>query len=151
MNPTANARRLRRHQTTEEKELWRAVRAGRFAGFKFRRQHPIRGHYLDFYCPIARLAVELDGSQHGLPQNLARDETREKVLLEAGIEVLRFWNHRWNGNREGVLTDIWQALHQRTGCVQVMRKVNNNRFVPPNSEKIIKQPATPRRSTSQGT
>src|SRR5438270_8139668 len=37
MNPTANARRPRRKQTSEEKQLWRALRAGRFAGSKFRR------------------------------------------------------------------------------------------------------------------
>ena len=146
MNPTANARRLRRQQTAEEKELWRALRAGRVAGFKFRRQHPVRGQYLDFYCPAARLAVELDGSQHGLPQHLARDETREKLLAEAGIEVLRFWNHVWNGNREGVLTEVWQALHRRTGCGQIMRKTNNNRFVSPKPDQIIEQPAPPARS-----
>ena len=150
MNPTANARRLRRQQTTEEKELWRALRAGRFAGFKFRRQHPLRVHYLDFYCPTARLAVELDGSQHGLPQKVLRDDIREKLLAEAGIEVLRFWNHQWNRNREGVLTDIWQALHRRTGCAQVMRKTDNNRFVPPKPDQIIEQPAAPRGSTPQG-
>jgi len=149
MNPTANARRLRRQQTAEEKELWRALRAGRFAGFKFRRQHPIRGQYLDFYCPAARLAVELDGSQHGLPQNVVRDEAREQLLAEAGIEVLRFWNHVWNGNREGVLTDIWQAVHRRTGCVKVMRKTNNNRFVPPKPDQIRAQPAPPLRSIPQ--
>src|SRR5919108_4585034 len=34
MNRTAAARRLRREQTDEEKELWRALKAGRFAGFK---------------------------------------------------------------------------------------------------------------------
>jgi ATP-dependent helicase HrpA/adenine-specific DNA-methyltransferase len=44
MDSIDNARRLRRHQTDEEKQLWRPLRAGRFAGFKFRRQHPV-GHY----------------------------------------------------------------------------------------------------------
>jgi very-short-patch-repair endonuclease len=33
------ARLLRREQTDEEKQLWRALRGRRFAGFKFRRQH----------------------------------------------------------------------------------------------------------------
>src|SRR5436190_19652126 len=74
MNPTtANARRLRREQTKEEKQLWQALRAGRFAGFKFRRQHPIGEYTLDFYCPLARLSVELDGFGHGLPNQMAHD------------------------------------------------------------------------------
>jgi very-short-patch-repair endonuclease len=72
MSATATARRLRRDQTDEEKELWRALRAGRFAGFKFRRQHPNGNFFLDFYCPAARLSVELDGSQHGLPERNQR-------------------------------------------------------------------------------
>jgi len=106
MNRTASARQLRREQTDEEKQLWRAVKAGRFAGFKFRRQHPA-GHYvLDCYCPMARLAVELDGSQHGFPGHIQRDEEREKFLAEQDIEVLRFWNHQWHTNREGVLLEI---------------------------------------------
>ncbi len=131
MNSTANARRLRREQTEEEKELWRALRAGRFAGFKFRRQHPAGIYFLDFYCPAARLAVELDGFQHGLPEHQQRDEAREKFLAAEGIEVLRFWNHQWRQNRDGVLLAIWEALHRRTGCTQIMRKLQNNRFVPP--------------------
>ena len=55
MNPTGNARRLRHEQTDEEKKLWRALRAGRFAGFKFRRQHPLGEYILDFYCPACKV------------------------------------------------------------------------------------------------
>jgi hypothetical protein len=55
VNPTGNARRLRHKQSREEAQLWQALRAGRIAGFKFRRQHPLDGYYLDFYCPAARL------------------------------------------------------------------------------------------------
>ena len=67
MNSIQTARQLRRDQTDEEKELWRALRSHRFAGFKFRRQHPAGIYILDFYCAAARLDVELDGFQHGLP------------------------------------------------------------------------------------
>ena len=136
MNPTANARRLRREQTEEEKELWRALRAGRFAGFKFRRQHPAGIYALDFYCPTAKLSVELDGFQHGLPQERLRDEERERFLTSQGIEELRFWNHQWKKNREGVLLEIWNALYRRTGCVAVMRKTQNHRYVPPKVEQV---------------
>jgi very-short-patch-repair endonuclease len=94
MNPTSTARRLRRDQTREEKQLWRALRAGRFAGFKFRRQHPLGKYCLDFYCPAACLAVELDGFGHGLPKQRTLDLAREQWLARDGIEVLRYWNHQ---------------------------------------------------------
>ena len=138
--PKTLARLLRRHQTDEEKKLWLALKAGRFAGFKFRRQHQIGDYYLDFYCPTAKLSVELDGFHHGLPEQMQHDGERTKFLNSLGIEELRFWNHQWNNNREGVLLEIWEALHRRTGCVAVMRKVLNHRFVPPNPDKIIPSP-----------
>ena len=143
MNPTPNARRLRRLQTKEEKDLWRALKAGRFAGFKFRRQHPIAAYYLDFYCPIAKLSIELDGFHHGLPEQNLRDEERAKFLTSAGIAELRFWNHQWRKNRDGVLLEIWNALQSRTGYTAVMRKVQNHRFVPPAVQQI-KQKVDPR-------
>jgi hypothetical protein len=69
---------LRNRQTEEEKQLWRALRGRQFAGFKFRRQHVIRERILDFYCADAKLAVELDGFQHGLPQKIQKDKVVEK-------------------------------------------------------------------------
>jgi very-short-patch-repair endonuclease len=139
MNPKGNARRLRRTMTEEEKQLWQALRAGRFAGFKFRRQHPLGKYYLDFFCPVARLSVELDGFHHGLPGQQRHDAEREKFIVSQGIVGLRFWNRRWRKNREGVLLEIWNMLHERTGCVAVARKTQNHRFIPPDPDKLIKQ------------
>jgi ATP-dependent helicase HrpA/adenine-specific DNA-methyltransferase len=140
MNSIGNARRLRREQTDEEKELWRALRAGRFAGFKFRRQHPLGKYNLDFYCPVAKLSVELDGFHHGLPEQRQHDEVRAGFLAANGIEELRFWNRQWRHHREGVLLELWNALHRRTGCVAVVRKVENRRFLPPDADKLIPPP-----------
>jgi very-short-patch-repair endonuclease len=104
------ARQLRHNQTDEEKELWRALRGRRFAGFKFRRQHSIGDRILDFYCADAKLAVEIDGIQHGLPEGIQRDEKHEQFLAEQGIETIRFWNRQWRENRQGCLLAIWDAL-----------------------------------------
>jgi very-short-patch-repair endonuclease len=132
----SNARRLRRDPTDDEKQLWQALRAGRFAGFKFRRQHPLGTYLLDFYCPLARLSIELDGFQHGLPDHKIQDQARTCFLADQNIEELRFWNHQWRNNPEAVLLEIWQALHRRTGCVQVERKIESQRFIPPHPDKL---------------
>ncbi len=131
------ARELRRHQTDEEKQLWRALRDRRFAGFKFRRQHLVGDCILDFYCADAKLAVELDGSQHGHPEGMQRDAEREKFLAEHGIETLRFWNHQWHKNREGCLLEIWNAVQRRSGCVRVMKNAGEQKFIPPDLKQII--------------
>ncbi len=136
MSSIGNARRLRRDQTDEEKELWRSLRGRRFAGFKFRRQHVVGAHTLDFYCADAKLAVELDGFQHGLPEEIHRDETRERFLTEQGIQTLRFWNHQWRKNREGCLLELWDALRQRTGYVRIMDNASEQRFIPPDSKQV---------------
>jgi len=136
MNPVANARRLRRNQTDAEKELWHALKAGRFAGFKFRRQHSLDRYFLDFYCPAAKLSIELDGFHHGTPEQRQHDDEREKFLAANEIEELRFWNHQWQNNRDGVLLEIWNTLHRRTGCVAMNRKAQNHRFIPPKPEQL---------------
>ena len=136
MNLKQIARNLRRNQTDEEKELWRVLRGHRFAGFKFRRQHIVGEYILDFHCAGAKLAVELDGFQHGLPKGLQQDEVRENFLSESDIETLRFWNHQWRENRDGCLLEIWNALQRLTGCVRIMNNVEQQRFVPPDLKKI---------------
>lgn len=112
------ARALRRKSTDAEKRLWRLLRDRRFNEFKFRRQYPCGIYFLDFYCTFAKLAVELDGGQHGFPDQRARDEKRNQLLAAQGIKTLRFWNHQMRGELEAIRFEIWHALMDRTGRVQ---------------------------------
>jgi very-short-patch-repair endonuclease len=109
------ARQLRRKSTDAEKCLWRLLRDRRFNEFKFRRQYACGIYFLDFYCTIAKLAVELDGGGHGFPDQRARDEQRNQFLVEQGIKVLHFWNHQLRGELETVRFEIWHALMERMG------------------------------------
>ena len=74
------ARELRRKMTLPEVVLWRALRKGRLAGLRIRRQHPIGPYILDFYCPSARLAIEVDGSVHDITAQVRHDERRAAWL-----------------------------------------------------------------------
>lgn len=67
MADIADARRLCRQETPAEKLMWRWLRDRRFSGYKYRRQDPIGNYVMDFFCEQARLNSELDGSQHGYP------------------------------------------------------------------------------------
>jgi very-short-patch-repair endonuclease len=60
----AAAIELRKKLTPSEKQLWQALRGGKLGGFKFRRQHPVGRFILDFYCPVCKLVIELDGAIH---------------------------------------------------------------------------------------
>src|SRR5262245_45050267 len=86
----ARRRELRAHSTDAEAALWTRLRAKRFAGFKFRRQHSCGPYIVDFYCPRMHLAIELDGGQHFTAEAQAYDERRTEFLCRHGISVLRF-------------------------------------------------------------
>jgi very-short-patch-repair endonuclease len=106
---TARARGLRRDPTDAEALRWYLLRE-RFPDHHFRRQAPIRSFHPDFVARRAKLVVEVDGSQHGGPEDLART-----ALIEAeGYRVLRFWNNDILQNPDGVLVVIAEALNQRS-------------------------------------
>jgi very-short-patch-repair endonuclease len=104
---------LRKRATEPERILWRHLRNRNFAGYKFRRQHPVDGYILDFYCPAAKLAIELDGGGHNYRPGQIRDRRRSELLAHQGITVLRFWNHQVGRELESVLQAIWFALQER--------------------------------------
>lgn len=108
-----HARSLRRNATEAERILWLHLRARRLAGFKFRRQHPIGVYILDFYCARARLAVEIDGDQHGTDAQRELDETRSAFLHTQGIRVLRFSNLEVLAEAHAVLEMILATLQGR--------------------------------------
>ncbi|HUW60302.1 MAG TPA: endonuclease domain-containing protein, partial [Candidatus Bathyarchaeia archaeon] len=106
----ALCRAMRHNDTEAEKLFWRLLRNRQLGGAKFRRQHAIGRYILDFYCHEARLAIELDGGQHGESDQARRDERRTRYLQEQGIRVLRFWNHQVRTNSSGILQAVWDAL-----------------------------------------
>jgi len=113
MPHTERARALRKKATWAEKLMWRWLRGRRFNGYKFRRQHPVGEFSLDFFCEEARLAIELDGGQHGFPEQQKHDKEREKVLASLGIKVLRFWNSRLRRDAQVVRDKIFHELQAR--------------------------------------
>ncbi len=93
--------------TGEERILWRRLRGNRLDGFHFRRQQPIAGFVVDFYCNPAGLAVEIDGAQHH--ENAQYDRERDAALARRGVRVLRFTNEQIHSHLDEVVTSIVAA------------------------------------------
>jgi len=109
---TRLAKGLRKRSTDVERLLWSRLRAGRFGGLKFRRQHPI-GHYIvDFVCLERKLIIEFDGGQHALPDEILKDRQRDAWLEKEGYTVMRFWDNEVLMNTNGVLETIRERLHR---------------------------------------
>jgi very-short-patch-repair endonuclease len=81
------------------------LRAGRFEGWKFRRQHPVGPYFADFYCARAKLVVELDGSQH--IEASEYDDRRTRAMEDRGLRVIRYFNHDVQSRMDAVLDDIF--------------------------------------------
>ena len=74
--------------TNLESIVWSALRGKKLDGYKFRRQAPIGPFIADFYCPAARLVVEIDGPIHDV--RVAADGARTRYLEAKGCRVVRF-------------------------------------------------------------
>ena len=83
------ARVLRRKLSVPEVRLWSRLRERAPGKPIFRRQHPIGPYVLDFYCPQAKLAIEIDGMIHDMGSRPQRDERRDAWLMQQGVRVVR--------------------------------------------------------------
>jgi very-short-patch-repair endonuclease len=93
--------------TDAERLLWSKIRGKQLKGFQVYRQKPIGRFVVDFYCPKAKLVIELDGSQHYSEPVKAKDESRDRYMEGIGLKVLRFSDKEVFENLRGVLEEIW--------------------------------------------
>jgi very-short-patch-repair endonuclease len=92
-NVVGNAQHLRRKLSVPEARLWNRLRARLPGQPVFRRQHPIGPYILDFYCPKAKLGVEIDGIAHDMGDRPQRDIERDAWLAKHGVTVVRIPAH----------------------------------------------------------
>ena len=78
--------------TDAEVVLWSKLRRKQLCGARFYRQKPIGDFIVDFYCPEARLVIEVDGGQHYEKEGVLRDAVRDDYLKNLDLCVLRFSN-----------------------------------------------------------
>ena len=75
-------RELRQHGTPAEATLWKFLKGRQINNLRWRRQFSIETYILDFYCPAARLRIELDGASHFTPDGGYNDERRTESLWQ---------------------------------------------------------------------
>lgn len=105
---------LRTFGTAAEAVLWTSLKARRLDGWRWRRQFSIGSYILDFYCPKAKLCIELDGASHFTPYGLEADSNRSQFLSKLGIRVLRFENRVLKETPELEIETIRNALNEAT-------------------------------------
>lgn len=117
------ARSLRREMTDCERILWRGLRGKQLAGLQFYRQKPIANFIVDFYCPAAKLVIEVDGGQHFSGTERELDLNRDRRLEAAGLRVLRISNLDVTQNSGHVFEMIHNVLlEQISPCPSLQKR-----------------------------
>ena len=101
---------MRREMPPAEVALWKVLRNKQANGHKFRRQYSVDNYILDFYCPSAKLAIEIDGDSHFSEIAIQSDEIRQKAIEARGIRFLRFTNRDVYENMDAVFENILKHL-----------------------------------------
>jgi len=104
------SRELRKNMTEAEKIMWQKIRRKQLKGYQFYRQKIIGNYIVDFYCPKAKVVIELDGGQHYDDRGKKKDEKRDKYLMSLGLKILRFSDRDFLKNQKKILEEIWRNL-----------------------------------------
>jgi len=96
--------------TDAERLLWEFLR-DRQLGVRFRRQHPIGPHIVDFATFSGRVAIEIDGPTH---RDFDKEAIRDADLVNRGWHVMHFRNADVYGETNRVVSLIRRVVEKRS-------------------------------------
>ena len=131
---------LRTNATKQEKRLWYDF-LKRYS-LHFYRQRIIGDYIVDFYCPKAKLVIEVDGSQHFEDDALEYDKVRTEFLNALDLHVIRFTNKEVDENFDGVCQMIDIEVQARIKSPVTLR-------VPPSLKRRAKKAPFPKELAPQ--
>ena len=74
--------------------------------YTFNRQKPLDRYIVDFYCKPLNLVIEIDGSYHYETEQKIKDQERQRLLEEMGLNFLHFSEQEVRRDMEIVLKEI---------------------------------------------
>ncbi|MEA5598966.1 endonuclease domain-containing protein [Rivularia sp. UHCC 0363] len=108
-------RQLRQDIVKAEKIIWDKIRNKQIENCKFRRQYSVDKFVIDFYSPILKLAIEIDGESHFMEGAAEYDRERQTYIESFGIKFVRFTNNDVYNNLDGVLETIALKVRELRG------------------------------------
>ncbi len=101
------SRKLRKEMTDAERLLWSRLRGKQLKELQVYRQRIIGNYIVDFYCPKAKLVIEVDGGQYHTDKGIEKDIVRDRYLEKSGLRVLRFSDTEVLKDIEAVVESIY--------------------------------------------
>ncbi|MBR7040408.1 MAG: endonuclease domain-containing protein [Clostridia bacterium] len=102
------SRTLRKNMTPQERHLWYDFL--KTLPVTVKRQQMFGNYIVDFYCPSAKLIVELDGSQHYMPEGKTYDRSRDEYLKSLGLKIIRLSNLEIDREFKTVCEYLWREI-----------------------------------------
>lgn len=88
---TKYCRANRRKPTPAELHLKKELQR---KGIRFRSQRPIDYYIVDFLIFMKAIVIEVDGGYHFTPEQIKKDQIRQKYIESKGFEVIRVTNEQ---------------------------------------------------------
>ena len=85
------------------------------------REYSVFPYFIDFAFVNQMVAIEIDGSQHLLPERKERDDKKDKLLNELGWLVIRVFEKE-------IKTNIGETFNQILSILKDKPKINNHRI-----------------------
>lgn len=104
------ASNLRSNPTPSELVIWNFLKS-KPEGIEFWSQYVLLGYIVDFYCPSAKTAIEIDGAVHDSQKYY--DAKRDQHIGMADVAVLRIKNSEVKENKEIVVSKILNFVKKR--------------------------------------
>lgn len=99
--------------TDAEKLLWSKIRMKQLNKCQFYRQRIIGDYVVDFFCPSAKLIIEVDDSQNYSDKIAKSDRIKDRYMENCGFTVLRFNDNEVLTNTAGVTEKIIEKMKAR--------------------------------------
>ena len=98
--------------TPAEVYLWQRIRKKQIENLQFYRQKMLGRYIVDFYCPVKKIIIEVDGGQHYdsgklVEEDLVRENYLKNVLK---LNIIRFTNIEIKVSMPAVIDKIISSL-----------------------------------------
>lgn len=105
------AKELRKDPPRSEAALWQLVRRKQIAGCKFHRRAVVLGFIPDFWCPSAKLALEIDDTLS--EWKAFRDRERDRRFTAEGIRTIHIPARRIFNEPQRLVKELAAAILER--------------------------------------
>jgi very-short-patch-repair endonuclease len=111
-NPDKTAWRLKNISYPEKLFYDKLIELSWDRKYSIKREYSVFPYFIDFAFLNEKIAVEIDGSQHLIPERKLKDDEKNKLLISKGWGVVRISENKIKTDIENVFDEILRILNK---------------------------------------